>query len=113
MEIQVLSLNDALEIMKNPEHDSLIVWYATWSAPSACFLRNLKEMPEIENVKIYKIDIESPPIELDRLRKLGVNSIPTSFFLKKGIKEKPRRITGNLNYEKILRNFRMLQNFKS
>lgn len=108
MEIKNLSLNDALEIIKNPEQDTLIIWHALWSGPSVCFLRNLDQMPEIENVMVYKIDIENPPLKSNVLEKQGIFSIPTSFFLKKGVGGKYKKITHSLNYDEILRHFRVL-----
>lgn len=107
MEIQNLSLNDALEIIKNPEQNTLIIWYAVWSGFSVCYLRNLDQMPEIENVKVYKIDIDNPLIESNVLNKLGISSIPTSFFLKKGVDGYGycKKISHSLNYEEILKHF--------
>lgn len=103
MELKKITFNEVKNLMENPqrEQDCLIVWHACWSAPALCFMKKLKEMPEIPDIKVCVIDIEEPPIEMDKLSELRITAVPTCTVLKIGKPGFYKQKSGVISYEEL------------
>lgn len=102
MELQNLSLSEARELIKNPKSNTLIVWHALWSGPAVCFMKNLKQMPDIPDIIVYEIDIDNPEIDTKELEKLNIHSVPVTFFINKKFPGTFHTKSGVISYQKLL-----------